>query len=260
MKTALLITTYNWKEALSVVLESLRIQSQLPDEVLIADDGSNEDTKEIIDQFRETFYIPVKHIWHEDLGFRRSKILNKAIAQSETDYIIQIDGDCIMHKDFIKDHITNSRPNLYLYGSRVHIRPEYVNLVLKKKLIHFDIFSKETKNKSRNLHIPFFSTFYKPQKETKRVRGCNLSYWKKDFIAVNGYDENYEGWGREDTDITMRLTNLGLLSKKLRYIAIEYHIYHKNASKDNLNKNEELYLAVKQNGNIKCENGISKYL
>lgn len=260
MKTALIITTYNWKEALILVLESLKKQSQLPDEVVIADDGSNEDTKLLIDEFKRTFPISMKHIWHKDLGFRRSKILNKAIAQSEADYIIQIDGDCIMHKDFIKDHITNNRPNVYLYGSRVHILPEYVNSVLKSKLIHFNIFSKETKNRSRNLHIPIFSTFYKPQKETKRVRGCNLSYWKNDIIAINGYDENYEGWGSEDKDITMRLTNFGLMSKKLRYIAIVYHIYHKSASKDNLNKNEELYLSVEENSTIKCENGIDKYL
>lgn len=108
MKTALLISTYNWKEALSLVLDSIKIQSQLPDEVLIADDGSDDATKQVIDEFRQTFKIPVKHVWQEDLGFRKSMILNKTIAQAEADYIIQIDGDCIMHKDFIKDHIKNN--------------------------------------------------------------------------------------------------------------------------------------------------------
>ena len=260
MKTALLITTYNWKEALSLVLDSLKIQSQLPDEVLIADDGSDDATKQLIDEFRQTFQIPIKHIWQEDLGFRKSMILNKTIAQAEADYIIQIDGDCIMHKDFIKDHIKNSKPNVYLYGSRVHILPRYVDRVIKQQLIYFNIFSKETKDRSRNLHIPLFANFYTPQKKTKRVRGCNFSYWKNDVIAINGYDENYEGWGSEDDDISIRLSNLGLLAKKLRYIAIVYHIFHTHPPKVNIGKNESLYLIAKQKKSIKCKNGIDKYL
>ncbi len=260
MKTALLISTYNWKEALSLVLDSLRIQSLLPHEVLIADDGSNDATKQIIDEYRKTSPVPIRHIWQEDLGFRRSKILNKAIIESEADYIIQIDGDCIMHKDFIRDHIRNCKPNIYLYGSRVHILANYVDHIIKKRLIRFNLFSKEIKNKSRNLHIPLFANFYKAQKKTKRVRGCNLSYWKDDIIAINGYDENFEGWGGEDNDLSVRLTNLGLSSKKLRYVAIIYHIYHTNSPTNNMNNNQKLYLAAKQNNSIKCDNGIDKYL
>src|SRR6478735_11914615 len=124
MKISLLISTYNWPEALLLVLKSALSQSVLPCEILIADDGSKEETRQIIEQFQENSLIPIRHIWQEDIGFRKSKILNKAIAQTTADYIVQIDGDCIIHKDFISDHISAAQNGFYLYGSRVNILPE----------------------------------------------------------------------------------------------------------------------------------------
>src|SRR5690554_2052679 len=105
MKPSLLISIYNWPEALELVLMSVENQSVGPRELLIADDGSSEKTKQLIDAFAKKSQIPIKHFWHEDKGFRKSKILNKAVAGSTSDYIIQTDGDCIMHKDFVKDHL-----------------------------------------------------------------------------------------------------------------------------------------------------------
>src|SRR5690554_678574 len=155
MKTALLLSTYNWTDALSLVLESVLAQTKLPDEILIADDGSTSETKKIIDDFSLKIKIPVKHFWQEDKGFRKSKILNKAVAASNSDYIIQVDGDCILHKNFIEDHINNVEKNTYLYGSRVNILPEFVDTIFKEKIISFNFFSKEIKNKTRTLRIPF---------------------------------------------------------------------------------------------------------
>src|SRR6478736_5160416 len=105
MKTALLISTYNWPEALNLVLKSILNQTKFPDEILIADDGSDNKTKELIDNFSTANNIVLHHVWQEDKGFRKSKILNKAIAKTTADYIVQIDGDCVIHKDFISDHI-----------------------------------------------------------------------------------------------------------------------------------------------------------
>src|SRR5690606_27221684 len=133
MKTALLISTYNWKEALDLVLKSVSVQSKLPDEIIIADDGSTQETVEIINQYQSIITVPTKHIWQEDSGFRKAEILNKSIAQTHSDYIIQIDGDCILHPKFIEDHIKNSAKDVYLYGSRVNILPDYVKEVLNKK-------------------------------------------------------------------------------------------------------------------------------
>src|SRR5690554_6518284 len=104
MKASLLISTYNWPEALELVLMSAKRQSVRPDEILIADDGSSEKTKQLILEFQNKSVIPIHHFWHEDKGFRKSIILNKAIAGATGEYIIQVDGDCILHKDFVRDH------------------------------------------------------------------------------------------------------------------------------------------------------------
>ena len=124
--SALLIATYNWTQALELVLESIALQSQLPTVVVIADDGSNQETKQLIDSYSNKIKVPILHIWQEDNGFRKSKILNKSVAQTQVDYIIQVDGDCILHPKFVEDHLANVKVNCYLYGTRVNIKEQFV--------------------------------------------------------------------------------------------------------------------------------------
>lgn len=261
MKTALLLSTYNWKEALSLVLKSILAQTKMPDEILIADDGSTKKTTVIIDSYRDKLNVPIQHIWQEDKGFRKAKILNKAIAQSTSDYIIQIDGDCILNKYFIEDHIRFAQKNTYLYGSRVNIVPDYVKEVFENQIIQFTPFSNEIKNKSRTLHIPLLASFYTSHQDiSKKFRGCNVSYWRSDFINVNGYNEEFEGWGREDSDLVIRMGNNGVMAKRLRYAGIVYHIHHPIKSKENLEKNNALQNISLEESNSYCKNGIDKYL
>lgn len=261
MKTALLISTYNWPEAIELALKSALSQTQLPDEIIIADDGSNDKTKLLIEQFNQKSHIPIHHIWQEDIGFRKSKILNKAIAQTNSEYIIQVDGDCIMHKNFIKDHLNEAQKGVYLYGSRVNISPDFVTDVFLKKKIIFNLFSKEIKNRTRSLNIPFLSKFYKKhQGISRKFRGCNVSYWREDFIAINGYNEDFEGWGREDSDLVIRMGNNGVLSKRLRYAGIVYHIHHKINSKHNLELNNAIEQETIVQKTVRISNGVDKYL
>lgn len=261
MKVALLITTYNWPQALALVFKSVKVQSKMPDMILIADDGSTKETRDLIIKFENEVQTKLKHFWQEDIGFRKAKILNIAIANTEIDYIIQIDGDCIIHKHFIRDHINNASKNTYLYGSRVNILPLYVNTVLNSNKIHFTIFSKEIKNKTRTLHFSFLSIFYKKhQTISKKFRGCNVSYWRSDFLEINGYNEDFEGWGREDSDLAIRLGNFGVQAKRLRYAAILYHIYHKVNLKNNLEINNLIQQKSTQQKIIRCKNGVDQYL
>nr|WP_317630834.1 glycosyltransferase family 2 protein [uncultured Flavobacterium sp.] len=261
MKTALLISTYNWPQALEVIFKSILNQTKMPDQILIADDGSREDTKQVIEKFKNQIKVPVLHFWQEDIGFRKSKILNKAIAGSSADYIIQIDGDCIMHPQFIKDHISHAQKNVYLYGSRVNIKEQAVATIFNKQITNFNLFSSEIKNKTRTLHIPFLSNLYKSHAGiSKKFRGCNVSYWKSDFIDINGYNEDFEGWGREDSDLAIRLGNKGVLAKRLRYAGIVFHIWHKVKSKENLDKNDSIEKQTIANKTVKITNGVNKYL
>lgn len=261
MKSSLLISTYNWPDALELVLKSVLSQTHLVNEILIADDGSRSETKQLIEKFQQQSTIPVRYFWQEDIGFRKSKILNKAIAETEADYIIQVDGDCIMHPKFVEDHLQHSQLGIYLYGSRVNILPEFVGAVFRNKLVKFNLFSKEIKNKSRTLYVPFLAKLYKPHEGmSRKFRGCNVSFWRNDFIAINGYNEDFEGWGREDSDLAIRLGNNGIKAKRLRYAGIVYHLYHKVNSKQNLELNNQIQEKTIADRIVLCENGINKYL
>jgi glycosyltransferase involved in cell wall biosynthesis len=258
---SLIISTYNWPEALRLVLKSLNNQSIFPDEAIIADDGSGISTKNLVEEEKTKFSFPIKHIWHKDNGFRKAEILNKAIAKSIGNYIIQVDGDCIMHNRFIENHLSFSGKNTYLYGSRVNIQKNHLDLLFYKEQVHFSFFSKGIKKRGRTLYILILANLIKAKNSfSHKFRGCNTSFYKKDFIAVNGYNEDFKGWGREDSELAFRFHNFGLLSKRLKFQGIVYHIFHNEKSKNNLEKNNNIELETIENKRVWTENGINKYL
>ncbi|MFK7781393.1 glycosyltransferase family 2 protein [Psychroserpens sp.] len=261
MKSSLIISTYNWPQALELVLLSALNQTQLPNEIIVADDGSTEDTRDLIDSFKSKFKIPLIHVWHEDDGFRKSVILNKAIAKAQSEYIIQADGDCILHSNYVEDHLQFAHKNTYLFGSRVNIQEAHLNTLFENKQTIFHAFSKGIKKRTRALHIPFLSQFYSASSEfSKKYRGCNTSYFKSDFISVNGYNEDFKGWGREDSELALRFHNFGLQGRRIRYRGIVFHIYHNEKSKSRLEINNDIELQTIANKTVWCKNGIDKYL
>jgi len=261
IKNSLIISTYNWPEALELVLLSVLNQSVLPDEVIIADDGSKGETKSLIEKFKQKFKIPLHHVWHKDEGFRKSVILNKAILKAKGVYIIQTDGDCILHSDFVKNHLSYAQKNTYLYGSRVNIQNNFLSVLFNEKQINFNCFSKGIKKRTRAIYFPILNKLYSSNnKLSKKYRGCNTSYFKTDFIAINGYNEDFNGWGREDSEFAIRLHNLGLKAQRLRYQGIVFHIFHNEKSKDQLEINNSIEHQTKENKIVKCKNGYDKYL
>ncbi|MCG9973253.1 glycosyltransferase family 2 protein [Christiangramia crocea] len=260
MTVALLISTYNWPEALDLVLKSVQYQSVMPDEILVADDGSSGTTLELIEKYKGSG-LPIRHFWQEDRGFRKSAILNKAIAASTSDYIIQVDGDCILHRNYVEDHKFNARKGNFLFGSRVNIKETAIEHVLPEQKINFSFFSSEVSRRTRNIRIPFLSTLYKETGElSKKVRGCNLSYWRRDFIAINGYNENMTGWGKEDSEMVVRLLNYGIKGRRLRYAGIVYHIWHIEKSRERELINTGIQAEAIANKITRCEKGIDQYL
>lgn len=259
MKIALLVSTYNWPEALELVLLSIKRQSVLPNEVIIADDGSTASTQLLIEQFQKSFPVNIKHIWHEDTGFTKTVILNKAFKNIESEYIIQIDGDIILHKHFVKNHITFAKENTFLFGSRVSLKEAYSKKVLQNKIIKFSWLNSGLLRKTRAIYFPLFNIFTKakPQNSSK-LRGCNMSYWKKDAFAINGYNEDFVGWGYEDFDFAQRLVNKGVYSKRIKQAAIQFHIYHKEAPKGNTEIGDNIQIETAQKKIVQCVNGIQK--
>jgi len=261
LKSSLIISTYNWPEALALVLKSLKNQTVFPDQVLIADDGSTDETKTLISKISEASKTPIHHVWHEDKGFTKATILNKAIAQAKGNYIIQVDGDCIMHPNFVADHLMFSSENCYLYGSRVNIQKAHLDTLFVDQQVQFSPFSEGIKKRTRAIYSPFLSQFYKANHQfSKKFRGCNTSYYKSDFIAVNGYNEDFKGWGREDSELALRFHNFGMQSRRLRYRGIVYHVYHHEKSKNRLELNNDIELKTINKKLSWTENGIDKYL
>jgi glycosyltransferase involved in cell wall biosynthesis len=261
MKVALIIATYNWPSALECCLNSLLLQSKMPDEIIIADDGSTEDTKLLIQQFSTLHKIPLSHVWHEDTGFKLAHIRNKAIAKAQSDYIIQIDGDIIMHTDFVKDHYDNAEECRYLKGSRVLMNEESSAHFLYHKKEQPSFLSSGIVNRLNAVHISIFQKlFFKKITNPFKIRGCNMSFWRKNFIDVNGYNEDIAGWGREDSELVMRFINGNIFGKTLKFGGIAFHLYHKENSKSDLNANHKILEETISNKTTRCTNGINKYL
>jgi len=258
MKTSLVIATYNWPEALEIVLLSILKQSVFPNEILIADDGSSEETKKLIERYSSKFKSGINHIWQKDDGFQKTSILNKSIAKANGNYIIQIDGDIIIHTHFIKDHVQKAKKGFFIHGSRTFLNALTTQKAIKNSIINFSIFSTGITNRFNSLRSLFLSKILSNEnKKLKGTRGCNFSFWKEDFIKINGYNEDMTGWGKEDTELSVRLMNSGL--QKLKCLAVCYHLHHKISSKEGLNINNSiLHLVIKEKKEI-CNNGINKY-
>lgn len=261
-KTSLIIAVYNWPEALELCLKSVLALSEMPAELIIADDGSKRDIYQLIERYKSRLSMPVKHIWQPDEGFKLAQIRNKAVAASDCDYVIQIDGDLILHHSFIKDHIAVARTGHFVAGSRVILNKSLSDQLLAEKKINVGLFQKGVSNVLNGLHFPSLSRRLMPiihLNEKKSIRGCNMAYWRNDFISVNGYNEEFQGWGREDSDLVMRFFKLGLKRTFFKFRGVVYHIHHCEADRSRLTVNDALLHRSRQEG-CYCMNGIEKYL
>lgn len=242
MKVALLISTYNWPEALELVLTSVLRQSRRPDEVLIADDGSDERTARVVEAFRDVHQLPIKHVWHEDNGFRKSIILNKALRQATAPYIIEIDGDILLHRHFVADHIRAAEPGYFVQGSRAMIGERKSREILQAKRWNIHALSSGMTTRFNAVRFPLLSGLFKTDPQSSHnVKGCNLAFWLADYIKINGYYNGFEGWGWEDYEFAERLINAGVKKKRLKWAAVSYHIFHPLYSRGNFEPNELIY-------------------
>jgi len=261
MRVSLIITTYNWPESLFLVLKSIENQTIVPEEVVIADDGSTVETKEVITKFQKDSELNIIHSWQEDNGFRAAKSRNKAIAKSYGDYIILIDGDIILHPKFIQDHVNNAKVGYFIQGSRVLLTQDITEQRIISKKISFSFFSKGLNSKKNSIHSNFLSKIFSTYKNSLRgTRCCNIAFFKQDCINVNGFNNEFEGWGREDSEFVVRLLNNGLNRKNLRFNAIQYHLWHKESDKKSIEYNNQLLHKSIENKLKVCKKGINKYI
>jgi len=258
MKLTLIITTYNWPDSLLLVLKSILNQTILPDEIIIADDGSGSETRELISKFKKDTNLNIIHSWQDDIGFRAAKSRNNAIIESTGDYIVLIDGDVILHPNFLEDHITNSENGYFVQGSRVLLSEVQTNKIINAEKINFFVILDELKNKKNGIHSNLLSKIFSSKKDTLRgIKSCNMGFFKQDCNNVNGFNNDFEGWGREDSEFVVRMINNGIKRKNVRFNAVQFHLWHIENSRKSISNNDAL-LDEAINNNIKwCENGIS---
>jgi glycosyltransferase involved in cell wall biosynthesis len=258
---SLIIATYNWREALALVLATVRAQSVLPGEVLVADDGSGDDTRALVLREAETFPVPLRHFWQEDDGFRKSRILNEAMARATGEYLIALDGDMLLHREFVRSHLRAASRNSYIQGSRMMLGETATSRTLAAGKLSVGALSPNVRNRINGIHAPFLSRFFRGEPgPIHRTRGCNISFWKEDILRVNGYNEDMEGWGREDTELIARLMNSGVRRRNLKFAAVSYHLHHRAREKDSDAENLALALKVVRDGVTRCDHGIDRHL
>jgi glycosyltransferase involved in cell wall biosynthesis len=232
---SVVVTTYNRPLALAACLNSLLAQHDQQFEIIVADDGSTTGTQHLIADFIKTSPIPIQHAFHADMGFRAGAIRNKAVAMSNGSYILFLDGDCVVLPNFISRHRRMAEPKYFVPGNRILLSESYTSLVLThqiplyQKSISFFIQQRLKGHLNRILpllYIPFnFLRYQRPQNWQKAMT-CNLGIWKQDFLCINGFDELFQGWGYEDSDLIIRLIHLGIKRKDGRFALPVLHLWH----------------------------------
>lgn len=270
LKATLIVSFYKKIEYLKLLFSGLESQSINDFEVIIADDGSSPDIIDKIQKLLTNSNINSKHIWHEDKGFRKNKILNKAIQVSLTDYLIFIDGDCVPHPKFIEEHIINSAKGVCLTGRRVNLSEKFTKKLTTDKIKSGYIQSKFHKiiidgivGKSFDVEKGFYfnSEIFRRyfNKKKRGVLGCNFSLYKNDMLRINGFDERYEAPSiGEDSDIEFRLDLTGVEIKSLNNVAVQYHLYHKLLPRPQINA--DLFEKVKKEKIAFTKFGIEKHI
>jgi len=263
MTCSVLVTTYNRPAVLQHCLESLFRQSRLPNEIIVCDDGSGPETHQLIVQLQRQSPVPLRHVWQPDNGFKLAQIRNKGITRATGDYIIQIDGDVILHHHFVRDQLHVARPGVFYSGNQFHFNSEQTNQILTDPSATFSAVLKQTRLTWHRMRVPFLQKlvahFYHWKEQHDFVSGCNMAFWRQDLLAVNGYDESFTGWGWEDTDLTFRLMNLGRQLCFIRFGAIQYHLYHSPSSRSHLKSNRLRALASRNAQTTRCQLGLVNY-
>jgi len=265
-KASLLLSTYNMPRHLELVFAALESQSTRDFEIILCDDGSDAETAAVIEGFKKTCPVPFHHVWQEHHGFRKSRILNTGIRKSTGDILIFLDGDCVPHTRFIQDHIEQSESGRYLAGRRIELGPEISEKLTPEKIISgyfdspsLDLFKSVLKNDSTHFHRAL-RIGWQPLRQLLKMdqvddlKGCNFSVDRQSMISINGFDESYEGYGREDTDVELRLQHLGLRIKSLKGLALQFHVWHPR--RNFTPTNETLLENVKKEKRIRALRGL----
>ena len=265
MKISFIVLTYNRTETLLPVLRSLAAQCGAAHEVLIADDGSTGNQIASLYKNCPPFNCPVRHVWHADTGFTAAAARNLAAVYAQGEYLVFLDGDCVPNESFVSAHTQLAEQGFFVNGSRVllseHLTAKVIDGVvdLPTQPLAFWCKARLSGDSNKVLHVLYWpwSLFrVQPRFEWRGIRSCNLAVWREDFIAINGFDETFEGWGHEDADLVLRLSHLGV-RRKNGFLATEvFHLWHRESQRDRESINRQKVFQRMKNNLVQAEKGM----
>ena len=263
---SVIVTTYNREDALEAVLRSLAGQIDRDFEVVVADDGSGPGTAEVVNSWKAKYGRRLERVWHADRGFRAAEIRNRAILAARGVYCVFLDGDCIVRPDFVGTHRRLAERGWFVTGNRVLLSPELTTSVLR------DNQTPEAWSAARWLaerwrggvnrlsalfHLPLGFLRRIRQRAWRGARSCNLAIWRSDLDRVDGFDANYSGWGKEDSDIIVRLLHAGVRRKDGAFATGVIHLWHAEADRSQLAENQLKLGAVVASDHVRAQRGLS---
>lgn len=237
-------------------------------ELLIADDGSTAETGRVIEQFKSRANINLRHVWHEDHGFRAAAIRNRALAATQADYVVFSDGDCVPFPDFVAQHQRLAQPGWFVSGNRVLLSERFTRRALRDETpLHLDAATAWIPRRLRGEVNRFSPLLRLPDSPLRRLapqrwqgaKTCNLAAWRDDLLKVNGLDETYSGWGLEDSDLVIRLIRSGVRHKSGRYATPVLHLWHADNDRGNLAENQRQLDALLVSDRVRARIGLDQY-
>lgn len=262
MRACVVIASYERPHALGQALASCGRQSRAPDELIVADDGSGPTVAQVVADFARDVRFPVRLVRQEHAGFRAGRMRNIAIAQTDCDYVILLDGDMVVHPHFVADHLRAARPGCWTQGVRIPLDASAPCRVLQT--------GQAPALWSRGLglgrrayawHAPQFAgPLGRAANAVVSVKSCNQAFWRADLLRVNGFDEELTGWGSEDKELCARLRNAGVQRRTLLFAAIAWHLAHRPASRAAARANRERWHQTLYSGRTRCTRGIDQHL
>ena len=261
---SVIVSTYNWPRALQLSLAALARQSRLPDEVIVADDGSGPATLELLHALAADYPTRLVHVWQEHRGFRVARARNRAIAAARGDYVLLLDGDMLAQRDFVADHLYAARRGCFTQGARALARARLTDTILQDGGIDVGPLTPGLDRRKHALRLPpaIAALLRRPRSRgRKAVMSCNQGYWREDLLACNGFDERMVGWGREDTELALRCYHRGVQRLQLHHTALALHLHHAPRGRaDADNPNNAFLRETVRLRSTRCEIGVSGHL
>ena len=268
MKIAVIPATYNRPDALAALLEGYIAQDYADFEVIVADDGSGPATREVVGRCQARARFRIDHVWQENKGYRAAAIRNQAVARTDADYIIYTDQDCVPPPDFLSRHARLAEPGWFVAGNRILTTQACAERILAERLpVHGWTLRQWLACRLRGEINRFHPLLRLPDGPHRKLhprrwqgaKTANLAVWRRDLVAVNGMDEDYEGWGLEDSDLVIRLIHAGVFHKSGRYACPLIHLWHREQSKARLQENSSRLESVRVSERVMAGRGLSQY-